>query len=164
MDKNARFFVARRRNELKRNGSNFIADISKATGVSPSVFTLLEPQYSVELENKINDLTRKGLVSGFVRRMCHMDIEEVINQLCEVSFSKFDDDVDVLFGQYEDFSVRCNLDTVLKMVPCLIDFDQDTITIVHREGQNGLMIDVETEAIGSKKFELDIWGEWHFDG
>lgn len=161
-EKNVKLLVARRRNVQKREGNTFLLELSKTTNIPLSEFNLLEPQYSFELEQAVNHVTREGFQSGIITKIRHMSIDELSRRLSQADFvlDHSGEEVDLLFCNYEDFSIRCKLGIILETLKSLITFDQDTITIVHHKGQNGLMVDIETETVGSNCYELDLWGEW----
>ncbi len=162
MKENIKLLVAKRRNVQKREGNKFLLELSKTTNISLSECILLEPQYSFELEQAINQVTREGFQSGIITKMRHMNINELLKRLSQADFvlEHSDEEVDLLFCNYKDFSIRCKLRIILEALKKLITFDQDTITIAHRKGQSGIMVDIETETVGSNCYELDLWGKW----
>jgi hypothetical protein len=157
MKENIKLLVARRRNMQKREGNTFLLELSKTTNIPLSEYNLLDPQYSFELEQAVNQVTREGFQSGVITKMRHMSIDELSKMLSRADFvlKHSEDEVDLLLCNYEDFSIRCKLGIILEALKKLITFDQDTLMIVHRKGQNGMMVDIETETVGSNCYELD---------
>jgi hypothetical protein len=154
------FAVARRRNEHKRHGAAFLDELWRRTGLGQDSLSLLEPDLSVQLEDEVYPRIGRGIRAGAVYRECGLSLKEATARPEPLLEPFAPLEVAVLLCNSPDFSMTSRLRELAPVLPALVEFDGDTVTICTLDGLAGFAVDSESGPDEARTYEVDAWGSW----
>lgn len=156
---NLAFLIARRRNQLRRGGTKWIADLEARTGIESGGVQLMPAEESIRRERRMRSLLSHGLASGDVMRVRSCALPDAVSGW-DAALTRAQRMVVVceLF-RHPDYVFRVPASCLLGKLSLLLDFDGDTVGVTSDDLLSGFMVDMHFEN-GEALYEADVWGAW----
>jgi hypothetical protein len=161
---NLRFLIVRRRNAQKRGAGAFLMRLSGAVGPEASQLRFIDPERSVLLEKRVYQEIKALLDQGSLRRSSGIIAWSNVEEILRYTKEQFDDSVMIIWLSHSsDFMFEHTFSWFLGRARELLDFDQDTVSVVRKEGAEGVAIDKYTWEERTM-YEVDVWGRGEATG